>query len=52
MPRLLRGSLLLLELAGAAAIVDGIGRVSIPAALMVAGLLAIGAANLADRLLP
>lgn len=44
-----RIALLLAELAGMAAIVVGVARVSIPAALIVGGVLAIAAANLADR---
>lgn len=50
--RLAKIMLALVEVAGAAAIVDGVARVYLPAAFIVAGVLAILGANLADRLIP
>jgi hypothetical protein len=49
MKRFLSVALSAAELLGAAAIVDGIWRVSVPAALVVAGLLVVVGAALAER---
>lgn len=49
MPRLPRIALALLELAGVVAIVDGVWRVSIPAALVVAGVLVVVWENVLER---
>ncbi len=49
MTRFLKASGWVAQLAGMAAVVDGVWRVSVPAALIVAGVLVFVAAELLDR---
>lgn len=49
MTRVLKAGLLVVQLAALGAVVDGIWRVSVPGALVAAGVLAFAVAELVDR---